>query len=221
MIVYLITNRVNGKRYVGKTKRSLEQRWREHVTHSHGGSEEMALYQAIRKHGAESFELSVLEECDDEDALDEAERKWIRELGTFRREYNMTEGGDGLKGYRHTEATKRRMSESRRGEKNHNWGKTHWRRQGPLKEITKLRISEAKKGVAIHSDEYKRRVAEQQYVKVVQYDLELNPLATYLSLKDAEMITGIKFQGISRACRFPIRTAGGFKWRYHSLNQKA
>lgn len=220
MIVYLVTNRVNGKRYVGKTKRTLERRWYEHCTHSHGGSEEMAIYQAIRKHGAESFELSVLEECADEATMNDAERRWIRKLGTFRREYNMTEGGDGLTGYTHTEEAKRRMSEARRGEKNHNYGKTHWRRQGPLTDEAKRKISEAKKGVPVHSEEYKQRLAEERYVKVVQYDLDGNPFVTYLSLKDAEMITGIKFQNISRACRFSHRTAGGFKWQYLSLNQK-
>lgn len=220
MIVYLVTNLKNGKRYVGKTKRDLERRWYEHVYHTHGGSDEMALYRAIRKHGAESFEKTVLEECTSEEELDVAEKKWIRELGTFQHEYNMTEGGDGLKGYKHTEATKAKMSESRKGAKNHNYGKK-WGRSGPLKEITKQRISEAKKDVPVHSEVYKRRVAEQQYVKVVQYDLYGNPLATYLSLKDAQMITGIKFQGISRACRSPIRTAGGFKWRYADQNQKA
>jgi group I intron endonuclease len=126
MIVYLVTNRVNGNRYVGKTIRTLERRWYEHITHSHGGSQEMALYKAIRKYGAESFELSVLEECDTEEQLDIAERKWIRELGTYGREYNMTEGGDGLKGYKHTEETKHKMSESRREARNHMYGRSDW-----------------------------------------------------------------------------------------------
>ena len=31
MIVYKITNRVNGKIYIGQTKASLSRRWKEHV----------------------------------------------------------------------------------------------------------------------------------------------------------------------------------------------
>lgn len=220
MIVYLVTNRVNGKRYVGKTKRSLEQRWREHVTHSHGGSEEMALYQAIRKHGAESFELSVLEECDGEDALDEAERKWIRELGTFRREYNMTEGGDGLKGYRHTEATKRRMSESRRGEKNHNHGK-RWGRQGPLTEETKRKLSEKKKGVPVHSKDSRERISQalrlrvRKTKKVVQLR-DGQELAIFLSAKDAADAVFGNHCHIREVCLGTTnrRSHRGYEWAY-------
>jgi len=216
VIVYLVTNRVNGKRYVGKTKRDLDRRWYEHVTHSHGGSEAMALYRAIRKHGPDAFDLSVLEECDTEEQLDEAEKRWIRELGTFGREYNMTEGGDGLKGYRHTEETKRRMSESRKGSRNHFYGKK-WGRQGPLTEEIKEKLRQAHLGLR-HTEASRGKISEVQYVRVVQSDAEGNPLATYLSLKDAEVITGIKFQNISRACRFSHRTAGGYRWQY--LNPK-
>lgn len=221
MIVYLVTNLKNGKRYVGKTKRDLEKRWREHVTHSHGGSDEMALYRTIQKHGAESFELSVLEECVDEDALDEAEKRWIRELGTFRREYNMTEGGDGLKGYRHTAETRAKMSASRKGKKRSAEARANMSRAQKghsVSDASREKMRQAKLGTK-RSAEDRRKISEGQYVKVAQYDLVGNPIATYLSLKDAQMITGIQFQNISRACRFPHRTAGGFKWQY--VDQKA
>ena len=212
MIVYLVTNLTNGKRYVGKTKRDLGQRWREHVTHSHGRSEEMALYVAIRKHGADAFELSVLEECSSEETLNEAEKRWIRELGTFRREYNMTEGGDGLKGYKHTEDTKRRMSEARKGTRNHNYRKV-WGRQGPLSEEARRKISEKKKGVPVHTEAYKSRLALERYVMVDQFDLEGNHLATFFSMKHAAESLGIKAPNISRACSQPQRSAGRFKWK--------
>jgi hypothetical protein len=70
-----------------------------------------------------------------------------------------------------------------------------------------------------HTEVSRAKISEAQYVRVVQSDLVGNPLATYFSLKDAQMITGIQFQNISRACRFSHRTAGGFRWQY--LIQKA
>lgn len=221
MIVYLIVCLVTGKRYIGKSKRDLERRWYEHVYHAHTMSTKMVLYAAIRKHGADAFEKSVLEEGFATVAeMNEAEKRLIAEL---KPEYNMTKGGDGLEGYNHTPETKAKMSESRKKPGG------IWNRGTPMREETKKKLSKAlskprpncpRRGIPIHSEEYKQRLAEERYVKVVQYDLHGNALATYLSLKDAQMITGIQFQNISRACRFSHRTAGGFKWQYLSLNPK-
>lgn len=153
MIVYLIINLANGKRYVGKTKRDLERRWYEHVYHAKAMDTKMVLYAAIRKHGEHSFEKTILSEvfalAGDKAwavaVLNREEKKWIADLNP---EYNMTEGGDGLQGYKHTAATKAQMSEARKGAKNHNFGKK-WGREGHLSEATKKKISTAKLGVAI------------------------------------------------------------------------
>jgi group I intron endonuclease len=223
VIVYLVTNAVNGKRYVGKTKRDLEKRWREHVTHSHGGSDEMALYRALQKHGAESFELSVLEECADEDALDEAERKWIRELGTFRREYNMTEGGDGLKGYRHTEATKRKMSESHRGktlspETIEKIRKTNTGQKRSDEAREKMRQAAIGRG---HSEEAREKISEalrkreRDTKKVVQLRDGV-PLAIFFSAKDAAEHVWGSHCHIREVCLGTTnrRSHRGFEWAY-------
>ena len=217
MIVYQIRNIVNDKRYVGKTKRSLSQRWKEHVRNAIVGYDDMTLYRAIRKHGPEAFELSILQECVSEDELDIAEKRWIADLRTFGEGYNMTEGGDGPKGYRHTEATKRKMSEFRKG-----------RKLGPFSEEHKKKISLAKLGTGIgprfhvrgwhHDAVARKKIAQSQYVKVTQYDMNNNQVAIYDSMIEAEQATGVMRQGISRCCRFPHRSAKGFRFRY--LEQK-
>jgi predicted GIY-YIG superfamily endonuclease len=61
MIVYLITNAKNQKRYVGITTKALMQRWYEHCWLAASGGTQ-ALYKAIRKHGAGSFLIEKIDE---------------------------------------------------------------------------------------------------------------------------------------------------------------
>jgi group I intron endonuclease len=96
-IVYLARNKVNGKGYVGFTF-NLIRRQEGHKRDTRDGSM-LAFHCAIRKHGWDSFEWSVVYE-DDEDSDREWmgwwERKFIKKLSTKAPNgYNMTDGGDG------------------------------------------------------------------------------------------------------------------------------
>ena len=63
MTIYLITNLVNGKWYVGQTIRPLEHRWERHL---HVGKRDVKyhLYKSIKKYGVENFKIQKIEECD-------------------------------------------------------------------------------------------------------------------------------------------------------------
>lgn len=225
MIVYLARNRVNGKGYVGKTKRSLDQRVKEHHAAAEKGSD-LAFHRALRKHGFGSFEWSTLMELSDftdigeaEAYLDVREREFIRLFETFGpKGYNLTEGGDGVKGLVHSAETRARMSEARRGEKNHNFGK-NWGRQGPHTEETKRKLSEANMG-SHHTEEARKKISEalRQRVRktrsVIQYDMNGNVVATYLSMKlAAEAVSGYKDR-VGDCCRGTRESHAGFKWCY-------
>ena len=96
--IYVVSNKVNPKRYVGLTERSIDQRWNEHLRDAYkkksDGSylKDYALYRAIRKYGREYFWIEQLEECPS-DKLDEREIFWINYLDTFYNGYNETKGG--------------------------------------------------------------------------------------------------------------------------------
>lgn len=85
-MIYLIINKVNGKRYIGKTTKTLEERWYRHIKDAEYGSDTF-FHRAIRKHGAHNFSIEFLAE-----GLEEEEVKMIK---AFNPEYNMTQGGDG------------------------------------------------------------------------------------------------------------------------------
>lgn len=96
--IYKITNKINGKLYVGKTNLSLERRFNQHVSDSTKQSEQhRPLYAAFAKYGVENFEISLIEETP---IPEEREQFYIDKLNTYVGNkpcngYNATSGGDG------------------------------------------------------------------------------------------------------------------------------
>lgn len=99
--IYKITCEVDGKIYIGKTTKSIEDRFKEHIDNSRKNSyrHKSYLYNAIRKYGPEKFSVDLIEECCDESSLNDRERFWIIELNSRDRDvgYNIHEGGKGGK----------------------------------------------------------------------------------------------------------------------------
>jgi group I intron endonuclease len=92
--VYIITHRASGKIYVGKT-RYPERRWNEHKRGARL-SHRSILCHALKKHGIENFDFTVIEEHTTEDAAYEAEAffvEYLRWLGVEL--YNCNGGGRG------------------------------------------------------------------------------------------------------------------------------
>lgn len=113
-MIYIITNKTNGKQYVGKTSKSLEQRWYQHCKNADYGIN-THLCKAIRKYGKENFRIEFL--CE---GLDEEETFAIRKINPA---YNMTKGGEGgdtSSSPNYQEALKQR---NMKGANNPNFGK--------------------------------------------------------------------------------------------------
>jgi group I intron endonuclease len=96
LVIYAIVNTVNGKRYVGQSRQGLARRKSEHVHRFNLGERDHKLYQAMRKHGLESFQFEVLCHARRPEYLDGLERHFIERFNCFQRGYNMTCGGDGV-----------------------------------------------------------------------------------------------------------------------------
>jgi hypothetical protein len=113
-IIYKITNKINGKIYIGQTTWSLQIRWRNHRSSS---SKCSALYEDIKKYGRENFILEEICKCYSRKQLDSGEKYYIKFFNSrVPFGYNRTEGGDGFRG-KHTEESKKKIALAHTGKK--------------------------------------------------------------------------------------------------------
>lgn len=107
--IYLITNLINQKKYVGQTKQIPIKRFTQHLC-----SKNTLLSKAINKHGRNNFSFEVLYQTLDINKIDFLERYFIKEHNSFICEtghgYNLTTGGSLYKIV--SDETKLKMSEN-------------------------------------------------------------------------------------------------------------
>jgi group I intron endonuclease len=111
MLVYLVTNKINGKMYVGQTSQSLRKRWNRHKSPmNHRRSS--YLFNAICKYGAGNFEVEPLVIVGTKQEMDFYETELIKflDLRDPSKGYNLTEGGGGMLGFKLSDETRKKMS---------------------------------------------------------------------------------------------------------------
>ena len=94
--IYIITNKINGKVYIGKSN-DIERRFKEHCSqYERNRTPNKPLYLAFEKYGIYNFSFEILELCPSEN-LNEKERYWIQKYQSDDKEkgYNILSGGDG------------------------------------------------------------------------------------------------------------------------------
>lgn len=76
--VYLITNQVNGKQYVGKTSVPFSLRFERHVSQSRNADKYLhSINYAIKKYGAENFNIELIESFQKTQMLETHETKKV------------------------------------------------------------------------------------------------------------------------------------------------
>ena len=174
--VYVHTNKVNGKMYVGQTVHgdNPNKRW----LNGNGYKKCPLFWKAICKYGWDNFEHEIVASNLTKNEADNFEKILIDKLCTRDRSlgYNLTDGGDGFTGEfteehrRHmsesrkkrppfSEETKRKIGEAQKGEKHHMYGKHR-------SEETKKKIGDAQRGIPL-SEEVKRKMSNAQQGHIV------------------------------------------------------
>jgi group I intron endonuclease len=159
MIIYKITNIINGKVYIGKTIQPLKIRWKCHCALASRNSP-LYFHRAIRKYGCDKFSIEILKQTKSMEYLNFVEKYFIKKLNAnnLKFGYNMTIGGDGvMAGRHHSEEAKVKISLGHKGQ-------IPWMKGRRHSEETKHKISKNLKGVNNWckgkklSDEHKRKL---------------------------------------------------------------
>lgn len=207
--VYVHINKVNGKRYVGITRRQPKDRW-------HGGSnykQNPHFYRAIKKYGWDGFDHVVLFSGLTRDEAVSWEIALISQwnLTNPKNGYNVSNGGDGAFSISDrmrssmSKAAKKRFEDPEEIEKNRERGR---KRFSTAEAIERDRQSQLK----FHEEH-----PDAKYLKaraVNQYLLDGRFIRSWRSITDAR--SEYPGTGIQRACqnKYGSKSAAGFMWRY-------
>lgn len=92
--IYKINCKITNKNYIGKSTVPIEERYKRHW--SKAATLDTHLARAFRLYGPKNFELSLVEECEEDlELLKQKEIYWIAKFDTYYNGYNETKGGEG------------------------------------------------------------------------------------------------------------------------------
>lgn len=123
--IYLITNTINGKVYVGQTTKTKPvDRWKQHKRNmNYDPYKSIALYRAMRKYGVENFTWEIVVAGVPEALLDDLETNCIAAYNGYTKGYNMLEEGNTMRGYVFSSEVLTHLSKIRKGKEPVNKGK--------------------------------------------------------------------------------------------------
>ena len=114
MIIYKVTNLINKKIYIGQTIQKLNTRILRHARDSK--KDNNYFHNAIHKHGIDNFKWEIICECETKEILTIMETFMIMVHKSHVSEngYNLTWGGEGRRCFKHSEESRKKMSETRK-----------------------------------------------------------------------------------------------------------
>lgn len=204
MIIYKITNKTNGKVYIGQTCRNLQDRMSEHIRH-----DTIVIDKAIRKYGIDNFTVEQIDTANDVDELNQKEQFWVSHYNSMvPNGYNQCIGGGNTVGFNHRPESRQKMSNKKKlqyiGEGNPFFGKRH-------SDESRKKMSDARKGLAHLTDDQVKKLKSSHHTVKVR-NVETGDV--FNSVKEAAAVYGLKETHITRVCKGKRKTTGGFHWCY-------
>jgi len=157
-VTYYIKNKINNKYYIGIDSTNYQRRWKDHIWWAQkckeGKVKESQLVdRKIAEYGLKNFEYKEIYFSDNFEELKIKEKEFIHQYDSFisnGKGYNLTLGGEGCTGLKFSEKSKRKMSKSKKGKLNPNFGKPR-----SLETIQKIKLSNKGKK---RSEETRRKI---------------------------------------------------------------
>lgn len=240
--IYLITNLIDNKKYVGQAS-NIEERWYRHSV-DYKRLTNRYLYRAMNKHGIENFHFEIIEVDIPIDSISNREIFWIDSLETQAPNgYNMTSGGEGSHNRILSEESRRKISASLSGntlseETKEKMSLAHIKRYENEEERLKLSESHKNNKTLIENAtkriqsvnenmtkeqraEYQKMAAEKRSKTVLAISLVDESVIEFKSLRYAAkwIRENTEFQkachtNISKVCRNKLDYVYGYKWEF-------
>lgn len=184
-VIYKITNNINGKIYIGKTKQFFKKYINgkfKHLTKENYNIGCKYINSAILKYGIENFSVKLIDLAYTLKKLNELEQKYIIDFNSRNPKigYNIAKGGDGgcgFIGHKHSEESKNKMRKSAIGRK--------------LSEETKQKMSASRLGRKV-SQETKQKLSNTNKGTIVLKDKDGNYIRVKITdsrYKNGELIS--------------------------------
>lgn len=226
MEIYMIENRVNGKKYIGQTVLTFNERY----NFSGVGAERVFGYlkfreenqntykdklyhnnhllNAMKKYGVENFEVSIIDTAESVEELNAKEIYWIDFHDAYTNGYNKSLGGGNNKGWTPSDETRELWSKTRKGvhagENNPNYGQKH-------SKVTRCIMSNNRKGKGTGGNHPKARAV-----------INLDTLEIFETMTAAAKSVGLDVGNLTEVCQRKKRgkhgvrkLVGGYRWMYY------
>lgn len=199
--IYIISNDINNKKYIGKTSHTIEYRWKLHLAQYPYVN--CPLYSAFKKYGTEHFSVAEIEECDNK-LLSEREIYWINFYDSYKNGYNATLGGEGCPKYNYDEILEL------------------WNEGYHIRYIAKQFnanyqvIGKILRDLGVSKEEIYHRGAGNNRKIVGQFSLDGTLIKIYPSASEAarQTVNQNAQSNISLCCRGKLNMAYGYRWKY-------
>lgn len=225
-IIYLITNNVNNKKYIGQTTRGLKERWYQHIYDARTKRTNMPLHLAMNKYGVDNFSIKEIDSAFSKEELNQKEKDYIEyynsqikhgkgyniELGGENREirgshvYQFSLDGKEIKEFNSIASAARETGTSPSGIS--------------LCCQKKRRFSNDFQWCYSKNKDFIvgiRPTPQQKTSKsVIQYDDKNNIIKIWESATQASKELNIPRQHIYKVCKGERQHCGGYKWRYYN-----
>jgi len=240
--IYSIENLITGKIYVGKSE-NIKERFAKHknalINNYHYNKH---LQRSWNKYGEDNFKFNIVEICSN-DILSDKEKFYIKVYKTNDNKYgyNLTNGGEGISGFKHSEETKKYLSEIQtgkivseetkqkiskafKGENNHFFGKklsdehkekmkNSWSYEKHITPERSIKISKTMTGKK-RPLEVTQKIAKANCKIIIQITKDFKFIKLWSSATQVEKELGFSRGNISSCCKGRRKSCGDFKWMY-------
>jgi len=235
--IYKITNTTNNRCYIGSSI-NINKRWNEHKNNLRKNKHDNDFLQkSWNKHGENSFLFEIIEIVPNPNILIIREQYYLDLLKPHNKNicYNICKIAGNMLGFKHSNESKVKMSESHMGnqyslgykhtdESKNKMSKSHVDMKHKEETILKMIIIGSNR---IQSEETKIKLSNinkgkksSNMIRVYQLDLNDNIIKLWDSLTDAANEFNVSASQICGVCNGRKKTCLGFKWKYFEENKR-